>query len=61
MSVHTARALIGWMTSYGSLWQGVRTELLRYCIEVNVPKGGEKIAVLRLYHGATRESAVELL
>ena len=31
----------------------------RFCIEVNVPRGGLKLGVLRLYHGATRQSAVE--
>ena len=28
-------------------------------IEVNVPRGGQKLAVLRLHHGATLQSAVE--
>jgi hypothetical protein len=31
----------------------------RFCIEVNVPKGRWKIAVLQLHHGATLEDAVE--
>ena len=34
-------------------------ELLRFCIEVNVPKGGGKLAVFWLHHGATLQSAVE--
>ena len=29
------------------------------CIEVSVPRGGQKLAVLRLHHGATLQSAVE--
>ena len=31
----------------------------RFCIEVDVPRGGRKLAVLRLHHGTTLESAVE--
>ena len=31
----------------------------RCCIEVNVPSGGQKLAVLRLQHCATLQSAVE--
>ena len=31
----------------------------RFCIEVNVPTGGRKLAVLRLHHGATPQRAVE--
>jgi hypothetical protein len=31
----------------------------RFCIEVNVPRGGRKLAVLRLHRGATPQSAVE--
>ena len=31
----------------------------RLYIEVNVPRGGQKLAVLRLHHGATLQSAVE--
>jgi hypothetical protein len=53
MSVHAARALIDWRTSSGSvhnycviLWKGVRNEPPRICIEVNVPRGGQKLAVL---------------
>jgi hypothetical protein len=34
-------------------------DLPRFCIEVNVPKGGRKLAILRLHHGATLQSAVE--
>ena len=30
-----------------------------FCIEINVPRGGRKLAVLRLHHGTTSESAVE--
>ena len=32
----------------------------RFCIEVNVPRGGRKLVVLRLHHGATLQSAVEV-
>ena len=45
MSVHAARALIGWRTSSGSchndcvsLWKGVNHEPPRFYIEVNVPR-----------------------
>jgi hypothetical protein len=31
----------------------------RFCIEVNVPRGRRKLAVLRLHHGSTLQSAVE--
>jgi hypothetical protein len=31
----------------------------KFCIEVNVPKGGWKLAVLQLHHGDTLQSAVE--
>jgi hypothetical protein len=31
----------------------------RFSIEVNVPRGGWKLAVLRLHHDATLQSAVE--
>jgi hypothetical protein len=31
----------------------------RFCIEVNVPRGGQKLAVLVLHRGATIQSAVE--
>ena len=30
-----------------------------FCIEVNVPRGGRKLAVLWLHHGPTLQSAVE--
>ena len=33
--------------------------LLGFCIDANVPRGGRKLAVLRLNHGATLQSAVE--
>ena len=34
----------------------------RFCIEVNVPRGGRKLAALQLHHGATLQSAdVDLL
>ena len=38
---------------------GENQEPPRFCIEVNVPRGGRKLAVLRLHHGATLQSAVE--
>ena len=38
---------------------GVNHEPPRFCIEVNVLRGGWKIAVLWLHHGATTESAVQ--
>ena len=31
----------------------------RLCIEVNVPRRGQKLAVLRLHHGVTLQSAAE--
>jgi hypothetical protein len=31
----------------------------RFCIEVNVPRGGWELVVLRLHHGATLQSAFE--
>ena len=31
----------------------------RFCIEVNVPRGGRKLTVLWLHHGVTLQSAVE--
>ena len=39
--------------------QGENQEPPRFCIEVNVPRGGQRLAVLRLHHGATLKSAVE--
>ena len=57
MSVHAARALVGWRTSSGSCRKsmegGENHESPRCCIEVNVPRGGRKLAVLQLHHGAT--------
>ena len=57
MSDHAARALIGWRTSFGvviiSMEGGENHEPPRFCIEVNVPRGGRKLAVLRLQHGST--------
>ena len=38
---------------------GKNHEPPRFCIEVNVPRGGWKLAVLRLHQVATPESAVE--
>jgi hypothetical protein len=38
---------------------GENHEPPRFCIEVNVLRGGPKIAVIWLHHGATPESAVE--
>ena len=38
---------------------GENYEPPRFCIKVNVPRGGLKLAVLRLHHGATLQSAVE--
>ena len=38
---------------------GENQEPPRFCIEVNVPRGGWKLAVLRLHHGATLQSVVE--
>ena len=40
--------------------QGVRTmSLLGFVLKSNIPRGGQKLAVLRLHHGATLQSAVE--
>ena len=39
--------------------EGENHEPPRFCIEVNVPRGGQKLAVLRLHHGTTLQSAVE--
>jgi hypothetical protein len=38
---------------------GENHEPPRFCIEVNVPRGGRNLAFLRLHHGATLHSAVE--
>ena len=40
---------------------GENQEPPRFCIEVNVPRGGRKLTVLRLHHGATLQSAVEVM
>ena len=55
MSVHAARALIGWRTMEG----GENHEPPRFCIEVDETRGEQKLAVLRLHNGATTKSAVE--
>ena len=39
---------------------GEAYELRRVCIEVNVDRGGRKLAVLRQHHGASPDSAVEV-
>ena len=68
MSVNAATALIGWRTSSGSwhnycvsLWKRWEPRVPRFWIEVNVLRGGWKLAVLRLHHGATLQSAVEAI
>ena len=33
----------------------------RFCIEVNVPRGGRKLAILWLHHGYTLQSDVEAI
>ena len=38
---------------------GENHEPPKFCIEVNVPRGGRKLAVLWLHHCATLQSAVE--
>ena len=38
---------------------GENQEPPRFCIEVNVPRDGWKLAVLWLHHGATLQSAIE--
>jgi hypothetical protein len=38
---------------------GENHEHLRFCIEVNVPRGWWKLAVLQLHPGATLQSAAE--
>ena len=38
---------------------GENHEPPRFCIEANVPRGGQKLAVLWLHHGATLKGAVE--
>ena len=42
-----------------SMEGGENQEPPRFCIEVIVPRGGRKLAVLRLHHGATLQSADE--
>ena len=32
----------------------------RFCIEVNVTRGGQTLVVLQLHHGATLDSVVEV-
>ena len=39
--------------------EGENHESPRYCIEVNVPKGERKLAVVRLHHGDVLQIAVE--
>ena len=39
--------------------EGEAYEPPRCCIEVNVPRGGQKLSVHRLHHGVTLQSAVE--
>ena len=36
-------------------------ETPRFSNEFNVPRGGQKLAVLRLHHGATLQSAIEAI
>lgn len=38
---------------------GENHEPPRFCIEVNVPRGEQKLSVLWLHQGATLQSAVE--
>ena len=39
--------------------EGENHELPRFCIEVNVLRGGQKQVVLQQFHSATLQSAVE--
>ena len=39
--------------------EGKNNEPPRFCIEINVPRGGWKLAILQLHDGATLQSAVE--
>ena len=59
--LHAASVLIGSCHNYCvSLWKGGENHVPpRFSIEVNVPRGGWKLAVLQLHHGATLQSAVE--
>ena len=43
-----------------SMKGGEAYEPPRFCIGVNVARGGRKLAVLRLHHGATPDSAVDV-
>ena len=43
-----------------SMEEGEAYEPPRFCIEVNVARGGRKLAVLRLHQCATPDSAVEV-
>ena len=67
MSVHAARALIGWRMSSGSrhiivtyvsLWKAVRTMSLSFFYGSQCTRG-RKIAVLRRHHSVNLQSAVE--
>jgi hypothetical protein len=40
---------------------GENQEPPRFCIEVKAPRGGRKLAVLWLHHGATIQSAIEAI
>ena len=42
-----------------SMAAGENNEPPRVCVEVNVPRGGRRLAVLRLHHGATLQSAID--
>ena len=53
MSIHTALPCI-------AMEGGEAYEPPQFCIEVNVVRGGRKLAVLQLHHGATPDSAVEI-
>ena len=44
---------------FKSIEGGENREPPRFCVEVNVARGGWKLAVFRLHHGATLQSAVE--
>ena len=71
MSVHAARDLIGWRMSSGSCHNycvnmegGENHEPPRFSIKVNVPRGvypeeDRLLAILRLHHGATLQSAAK--
>jgi hypothetical protein len=59
MSVHTAKALIGWRTSSPcmSTEGGEAYECPRFFIEIIVARGGGKLTVLRVHHDATTDSS----